>query len=60
MTAPVHLPVLVRETMAALAPAAGATLLDGTVGLGGHALAWLEATLAAGAAGRVVGLDRDQ
>jgi 16S rRNA (cytosine1402-N4)-methyltransferase len=51
--------VLVRETIAALAPAAGATLLDGTVGLGGHALAWLEATLAAGAAGRVVGLDRD-
>lgn len=59
MTAPRHRPVLVRETMQALAPQAGAVLLDGTVGLGGHALAWLAATAAAGTAGRVVGIDRD-
>ena len=59
MTGPVHLPVLLRETLPALAPAAGAVLLDGTVGLGGHALAWLRATDSAGAAGRVVGIDRD-
>ncbi|MCG3134782.1 MAG: Ribosomal RNA small subunit methyltransferase H [Planctomycetes bacterium] len=59
MNAPVHRPVLVRETMEALAPSAGAMLLDGTVGLGGHAGAWLRATAAAGGLGRVVGLDRD-
>jgi 16S rRNA (cytosine1402-N4)-methyltransferase len=59
VTAPVHLPVLVEESIAALAPRAGAVLLDGTVGLGGHALAWLRATVAAGEAGRVLGLDRD-
>lgn len=55
----VHLPVLVREVLHALRPAAGATLLDGTVGLGGHALAWLEATATAGGVGRVTGIDRD-
>jgi 16S rRNA (cytosine1402-N4)-methyltransferase len=59
VTGPVHRPVLLRETITALAPSAGAVLLDGTVGLGGHAFAWLEATLAAGSAGRVVGIDRD-
>lgn len=56
---PVHVPVLVGETISALGPAAGAVLLDGTVGLGGHSLAWLRATTSAGAVGRVLGLDRD-
>lgn len=59
MSRPVHLPVLLREAIDGLVPAAGAVLLDGTVGLGGHALAWLDATVRAGAAGRVVGVDRD-
>src|SRR5580692_10718297 len=38
-----HVPVLLRETVAALQPAVGKTFLDGTVGGGGHALALLEA-----------------
>lgn len=50
-----HRPVMLAETLAALAPGPGRLLLDGTVGLGGHAQRWLE--LAPG--GRVVGLDRD-
>lgn len=59
MTSPAHAPVMPDETVAALRPAAGGTLLDGTIGLGGHAIAWLEATERLGAAGRVVGIDRD-
>lgn len=55
-TSPRHEPVMVAETLAALAPQAGACLLDGTVGAGGHSAAWLEAT---GPDGTVVGLDRD-
>ena len=54
-----HVPVMPAETIDALAPAAGASLLDGTLGLGGHALAWLGATARLGRAGRVVGIDRD-
>lgn len=38
-----HVPVLLRETVSALQPAAGKTFLDGTVGGGGHSLALLEA-----------------
>jgi 16S rRNA (cytosine1402-N4)-methyltransferase len=37
-----HVPVLLRETVAALGPASGKLFLDGTVGGGGHALALLE------------------
>ena len=59
MTAVLHVPVLLRETIEALDARAGGALLDGTLGLGGHALAWLEATAAAGEVGRVVGIDRD-
>jgi len=38
-----HVPVLLRETVAALEPAPGKLFLDGTVGGGGHSLALLEA-----------------
>lgn len=51
--AALHKPVLVAEVLAALAPLAGARVLDCTLGLGGHS----EALLEAGA--QVVGVDRD-
>ncbi len=61
-----HLPVLLSESIQSLAPASGAVLLDGTVGLGGHSSAWLgacaeiEGAEAEGAAaGLVIGIDRD-
>jgi 16S rRNA (cytosine1402-N4)-methyltransferase len=49
-----HRPVLVAEVVQALAPAPGKTIVDGTLGGGGHAAA----LLAAGA--RVIGLDQDR
>lgn len=55
----VHVPVLLDEVMDLLQPAPGGVLLDGTLGLGGHALVWLRATAKAGETGRVVGCDRD-
>jgi 16S rRNA (cytosine1402-N4)-methyltransferase len=55
--APRHRPVLLEETLDLLAPELGATVVDCTVGMGGHARALLEAV---GESGRVVGLDRDR
>ena len=52
MTAP-HVPVLIDEVLAALAPAPGETHVDGTYGAGGYSAA----ILACGA--RVVAFDRD-
>lgn len=49
-----HRPVLLAEVVAALAPGPGKTIVDGTLGGGGHAAA----LLAAGA--RVIGLDQDR
>ena len=49
-----HEPVLVAEVVALLRPQPDGVYVDGTVGLGGHAAALLEA-----GAGRVIGLDRD-
>lgn len=54
---PRHRPVMSRETLDALNPRPGAVLFDGTLGLGGHAAAWLEQTAPDG---QVVGLDRDE
>jgi 16S rRNA (cytosine1402-N4)-methyltransferase len=52
---PEHRPVMVDEVLEALVPRPGALLLDGTVGQGGHAEAWLRAAPRT----RVIGLDRD-
>ena len=43
---PEHLPVMLQETLDALAARPGARFIDGTLGLGGHAAAlprWPEA-----------------
>src|SRR5512144_998429 len=53
---PLHRPVLLRETLELLALRRGDTVVDCTVGMGGHSRALLEAV---GPSGRVVGLDRD-
>jgi 16S rRNA (cytosine1402-N4)-methyltransferase len=49
----VHQTVLRREAVTLLAAGPGKTILDGTLGGGGHALALLDA------GSRVVGLDQD-
>ena len=51
-----HLPVLLQESLAMLRPVPGATIVDATLGPGGHAEALLELV---GPSGRVVGIDRD-
>ncbi len=51
-----HVPVLVNEVVAMLAPAPGSLQIDGTVGGGGHAERILEAT---DPDGRLLGLDAD-
>lgn len=50
-----HVPVMVAEALAWLAPARGGLFVDCTVGLGGHTRALLEA-----GATRVIGFDRDR
>ena len=51
-----HIPVLAKEVLEGLALRPGARVLDGTVGLGGHAGLMLEAT---SPDGTLVGFDRD-
>lgn len=51
-----HEPVMLEETLAALKPRPGERVLDGTLGLGGHAERILEEI---GPEGRLLGLDRD-
>ncbi|HEV3168357.1 MAG TPA: 16S rRNA (cytosine(1402)-N(4))-methyltransferase RsmH [Isosphaeraceae bacterium] len=53
---PTHRPVLLDEVLHWLDPRAGAVIVDGTVGAGGHARAIAERVQPGG---RVVGLDRD-
>ena len=52
----IHEPVLLHEVVDLLAVASGATIVDATLGLGGHTEALLEAV---GPQGRVLGIDRD-
>jgi 16S rRNA (cytosine1402-N4)-methyltransferase len=54
--APVHRPVLLRETIELLAAERGGLFVDCTVGLGGHS----EAILQASSDAQVLGLDRDE
>ena len=56
MSPPGHIPVLLDEVVDLLGPRAGMTMLDGTVGRGGHAAAVIP-LLAPG--GRVIALDAD-
>lgn len=52
-----HIPVLLKECLETLAPEAGDTVLDGTLGSGGHARAFLEVI---GAEGHLIGIDQDE
>ncbi len=51
-----HVPVLATEVLAAFSPLSGKTIVDGTLGGGGHARLLAEAV---GKDGRVLALDRD-
>jgi len=51
-----HQPVLLQEVLEFLQPAPGRTVVDATLGLGGHTEALLESIAPTG---RVVGIDRD-
>jgi 16S rRNA (cytosine1402-N4)-methyltransferase len=51
-----HVPVLADEVLAAMGLVAGGTVVDGTLGGGGHAPRLAEAV---GSGGRVIALDRD-
>ncbi len=53
---PEHLPVMVAEVLEWLEPRPGEAVVDGTIGLGGHAL---RLAAAVGEAGHVIGIDRD-
>ena len=52
----VHVPVMPREVMQWLQLSAGLTVLDGTLGAGGHSRLILKSL---GETGRLIGLDRD-
>lgn len=52
-----HIPVLPEETLELMALQPGMTVVDGTVGLGGHALLFAERL---GPEGHLIGIDRDE
>jgi 16S rRNA (cytosine1402-N4)-methyltransferase len=56
MMATQHIPVMLKECLAALDPKVGEVMVDGTLGLGGHAAHLVEAV---GPAGAVIGFDWD-
>ena len=56
MSNTLHTPVLVKEVLLVLSPVSGDSLLDATIGHGGHARAYLTATEPAGT---VLGFDAD-
>ncbi|WP_310820364.1 16S rRNA (cytosine(1402)-N(4))-methyltransferase RsmH [Stratiformator vulcanicus] len=56
MSSPLHRPVLVRETMAALDLSPGLFVVDGTLGAGGHSASIVEKL---GPSGTLLGIDRD-
>jgi 16S rRNA (cytosine1402-N4)-methyltransferase len=55
-SAPIHVSVMLDEVVAALDPQPGHTIVDGTLGAGGHTRALAERV---GPTGMVLGLDRD-
>jgi len=52
-----HQPVLLRETLEYLAPQPGQTIVDGTLGLGGHAR---EIAARLGSTGKLIGVEQDE
>lgn len=52
-----HTPVLLRESLNLLTPKPGEVVVDVTLGLGGHALAFLERI---GGKGKLIGIDADE
>lgn len=53
----VHVPVMLNEVIAYLRPQPGQIFIDGTLGLGGHALSILKLL---GGTGRLIGIEQDQ
>ena len=54
-----HRPILVEEILGVLDPKPGETVVDCTLGFGGHTRRLLERVTADGASGRLLGLDVD-
>jgi len=54
-----HRPILVEEILGVLDPKPGETVVDCTLGFGGHTRRLLERVMAVGASGRLLGLDVD-